>query len=106
MLQKLKKLFSRKPPITVEYSSTPKEQPATFIRKWRQGMWVVYKSRIGILFKLDEICEVHLVNVKTGETIEQVMVPLSGLRQAKWAEIPECRRNITHEKGAALGYGS
>lgn len=106
MLQKLKKLFSRETPITVEYVSTLKEQPTTFIRKWRQGMWVVYKSRIGILFKLDDICEVHLVDGQTGETVEQITSPLSGLRQAKWVEIPECRRNITREKGAELGYGS
>lgn len=60
---------------------------------------------IGILFKLDTMCDVHLVDVKTGETTSCISVPLNGLRQAKLEEIPACRRvGLTPERAQYLGY--
>lgn len=70
-------------------------------------MWVqTQQNQTGILFVLGETCEVHLVNRTTGETIQSIQVPLGELRQAKWGEIPECRRGITKKQAEALGYGT
>jgi hypothetical protein len=89
-------------------TQTVKVQPEKVIRGWKQGMWVMITvtNKPAILFRLGESCEVHLVNPQTGVTVEKQDVPLTGLRQAKWAEIPLCRRGITQEEGKALGYGS
>jgi len=76
-------------------------------KNWKQGMWVVtQEGKIGILYKLADQCAIHIVSRGTGETIEELLIPLTGLRQATWGEIPECRRGITKEQGEALGYGS
>ena len=80
----------------------------TVIKNWRPGMWVVASgNRIGILFELGETCGVHLVERSTGATIDEISVPLTSLRQAKFGEIPECRRiGLTKEKAEVLGYGT
>lgn len=67
-------------------------------------MWVMTDYGIGILFDISKGI-VHLVG-QDGQTTEAVVVNLNGIRQAKWKEIPECRRQITEEEGKALGYGS
>jgi len=74
---------------------------------WRTGMWVMSPdSRPAIIHSMGDVCIIHIVNTSTGETVESVSCPLNGLRQLKWAEIPECRRSITKEQAEALGYGS
>lgn len=69
-------------------------------------MWVVVDKKIGILNKLGTPCEVHLVDPATGETTLVIAAVVDSLRQARWSEIPLCRRNISEEAGRALGYGS
>lgn len=89
------------------FNRTKRHTPVTHVKQWRQGMWVVTnKGEIGILVAIDSPAEVHLVNPDNGETIARYMCDLSELRQAKWLEIPECRRKISHEKGLELYYGS
>jgi len=81
--------------------------PTVREKNWKQGMWVVTQNgKIGILYRLDEQCCVHIVSRDKGETIEELTLPLTELRQATWNEIPECRRGITKEQAEALGYGS
>lgn len=88
------------------FNSTEREQ-VVIPKGWRVGMWVMSPDqRQGIIYKIGETCEVHIVDTSTGETKESLSCPLGGLRQLKWAEIPECRRGITKEQGEALGYGS
>ena len=69
-------------------------------------MWVICNNRIGILTKLDSLCEVHLTDSITGENVAVETVPLTSLRQARWLEIPEKRRMISAEKALELGYGA
>ena len=88
------------------FNLTTKE-PVNVIKNWRNGMWVVASgNRVGVLYKLGDPCEVHLVNPTTGETTNQISCQLTELRQAKFGEIPECRRGITKERAEALGYGT
>lgn len=100
------------------FKRTPKtyeivaEIPITFsaelakLSKWRTGMWVMAGDQIGILNKLDlPLVEVHFVDRETGETTLIQNVVLNALRQAKYAEIPECRRtNFPLELARSLGY--
>lgn len=73
--------------------------------QWRNNMWVMSPQGIGILFKLDHISEVHLVDNVTGETVSKAHFPLNALRQAKLNEIPKIRKmGLTKEKAAYLGY--
>jgi hypothetical protein len=68
-------------------------------------MWVMSPSGIGILFRLDTMCDVHLVDSKTGETTSCISVPLLNLRQALRNEIPWCRRiGLTTERANYMGY--
>ncbi len=90
-----------------ELFNTAKREPVNVIKNWRNGMWVVASSnRVGVLYRLGDPCEVHLVDRQSGETVEQIYCPLTELRQAKFGEIPECRRGITKERAEALGYGT
>ena len=70
---------------------------------WRNNMWVMTPQGIGVLFKCDEPSLVHLVN-DNGTTKESLAVHLNQLRQAKWLEIPECRRLVSEERAYSLGY--
>ena len=70
---------------------------------WRNNMWVMSPKGIGVLFKLDNPCVVHLVD-KEGLTTSEIQLPVEQLRQAMWDEIPEKRRGISREKGKRLGY--
>lgn len=80
-------------------------ESSVFKSQWRNNMWVMSPYGIGILFKLGQMCDVHLVDVKTGETLSCISVTLENLRQAKLEEIPPCRRNgITQERANYLGY--
>lgn len=90
------------------FTFKPKEVPENLYgRMWRTGMWVTYADKYtGVLFKLDAVCEVHMVDPTTGLTTDVQRIPIGSLRQAKWKEIPEVRRKISKEKGLELGYGS
>lgn len=84
-----------------------KREPTHVLKNWRTGMWVVASSnRIGVLFSIGDSCLVHLVDRQSGETVEQISCPITELRQAKYGEIPECRRGITKQQAEALGYGT
>ena len=90
------------------FNKTTREQPQTIKKNWRVGMWVqTQDNKTGILFKLGDTCEIHIVDRTSGETVEVVQEVIEHVRQAKWGEIPECRRRgITKEQAEALGYGS
>jgi len=91
-----KKLFNR----------TNKE-PVVQNKAWRKGMWVINQEQEpSILWTVGDSCVIHVVSKTTGETVKECSVSLNELRQARWEEIPECRRGITKEAGEALGYGS
>lgn len=70
---------------------------------WRNNMWVMSPLGVGILFKLDAQCEVHLVN-EDGTTKDVQLLPLAQLRQATFDEIPASRMKVTREKANYLGY--
>lgn len=62
--------------------------------EFRQGMWVMYKGRVGILHKIsaeNENGEFHLVDEK-GLTTKFEVVKLSALSQAGYNDIPSERR--------------
>jgi hypothetical protein len=84
---------------------SPKNPPVSTQKTWRTGMWVVYQDRVGVLFALGDPCEVHYTNPTTGENTDVGRVPMSGLRQARYPEIPSVRRLISAEKALELGYG-
>lgn len=104
ILSSIKSLLSPKPvqvePVTEIITIAPP------IRGWREGMWVMDGEQVGILFKLDNVSEIHYVNKDTGETSGIVRRSLTALRQCKYLEIPECRRGVSQEKAEELGYGS
>ena len=80
----------------------------TIPKGWRVGMWVVDEAnKPAIIYSMvpDSIV-IHYINKNTGETVEQQTVSYTSVRQAKFGEIPECRRMITKEKAEALGYGA
>ena len=85
---------------------TKREQPKTITKNWRVGMWVMFEGQVAILVSLDSPAKIHMVDVNTGETVEQKTVGFDSLRQAVWEEIPQCRRNISKEQAKELGYGS
>lgn len=74
---------------------------------WRTGMWVMLQDKVGILHKIDgDVAEVHLVDPKTGDTTLVVPQNLSGLRQCKYAEIPDVRKTgFPPELAKEYGYG-
>lgn len=74
---------------------------------WRQGMWVMVNDRVGILHVLTSpSAEVHFVDEDTGQTILIQHVSLNSLRQAKYREIPYCRRvDFPMEVAVRYGYG-
>ena len=72
---------------------------------WRNGMWVMTSKGIGIIFLLGYQTEVHLVDPKTGETYNKLLVPLQSFRLATFKEIPPSRKiGLSPEKAAFLGY--
>ena len=76
------------------------------VSNWKVGMWVVVENKVGILHKITPaFAEVHIVDINTGETISEIKPALNALRQCRWLEIPECRRQIDRERGRELGYG-
>lgn len=84
-----------------------KRTPALWNKNWKQGMWITTSTgKVGILYKLSDPCNIHIVSRDTGETVEELVLPITELRQATWSEIPECRRGITKAQAEALGYGS
>lgn len=105
MWQTIKSWFGYKketeqPKFTLVENPTP-------VLGWRERMWVIYENKPAVLYKLkEEIAEIHLVNLFTGETTEELVVPLLALRQAKYMEIPACRRGISPESAEKIGYGS
>jgi hypothetical protein len=98
ILSSIKSFFSTQP--------VKQDVPVVFIDKgWRTGMWVMVDGQIGILFKLGDPCSIHLVNPQTGETTSEEMIPIGKLRQARFGEIPQCRRHFTEQRALELGYG-
>jgi hypothetical protein len=90
-----------------KYFNKTVKTPVLIKKNWKAGMWVMTQDcTVGILTKLGNPCLVHIVNQASGETIKELSVDLNSLRQAKWHEIPECRRGITQAEGEALGYGT
>ena len=90
----------------------PLSTPVTFVHTpksiyrsdWRNGMWVMTKKGIGIVFKLGYMSEVHLVN-ELGETIGATLEHQQAMRQATLAEIPKSRKvGLSVERAAQLGY--
>jgi hypothetical protein len=71
---------------------------------FRENMWVMTPQGVGILFKIGQPCDIHLVNETTGETIKNINFLISDLRQARFHEIPASRQGISKEKATALGY--
>ena len=98
MYQTIAKWFQKKPP-----QQEPIKLPS---RNWREGMWVMHDNRVAILFALSSTVNIHYVDAITGNTISALEVPISSLRQARYLEIPECRRNIPEEVAKGLGYGA
>jgi hypothetical protein len=84
----------------------PKQLPSVLVKNWKRGMWVVYQERTAILTKIEVPAEIHIVDMKTGETAEILGVPLEALRQARYPEIPPIRRLISAEDAKELGYGA
>ena len=74
----------------------------------RQGMWVIYNGRIGIVTDFNSstgAVNVMLVDKDKGENLTAVVVKnVAELRQAKYLEIPKLRRP-SRQRGASLGYG-
>jgi hypothetical protein len=108
-----KKLFKKEPivvpPIPTTYVMVrPENIYGTEVGEWRERMWVAYENRIGILFRLTfPNVIVHFTDAQTGETISEESVPLSGLRQAHYDEIPEVRKTgFSREAAKAKGYGT
>lgn len=105
MWQKFLSWFRRK---EIRVKSYEFQAPSTQRKygNWRVGMWVVLDNEIGIIAQFfDSSVNFHKVNSKTGETVSEQIVPFEALRQARWEEIPECRRGFTREAAAELGYG-
>lgn len=106
MFEKIKKLFSNKTPEPVAPQGKVKTIviPTTIQKTaWRNNMWVMTPEGIGIIFKLAEPCTVHLVDSETGLTLREVWINSEDMRQAKYLEIPECRR-CDEERAKFLGY--
>jgi hypothetical protein len=95
--------FWKKPP--PEPEKVPEVESSVFKSQWRNNMWVMTKYGVGILFDNSFMATIHLVDTKTGETIQVINAPFDSFRQAKLEEIPPCRRNgITKERADYLGY--
>lgn len=67
-------------------------------------MWVMAPDGIGILFKIANVCEVHLVDEEDGSTLVSAYYSIKELRQARYEEIPECRRGESKEWFNKKGY--
>lgn len=69
---------------------------------WRNNMWVITPAGLGIIFRLGEPSEVHIVD-EGGLTTDVRQFSTEVLRQAYYSEIPENRRGSV-EKATRLGY--
>lgn len=98
-----KNIFSDKPESVPSGTKTTVVIAPVVKRAWRVGMWVMTPDGIGIIFRLQEPVCVHLVNTKDGTTLREALYDSSKVRQAKYLEIPECRRML-EEKAKSLGY--
>ncbi len=99
--------FKRKPKTYQIEATIPLLKPPTFT--WmRRGMWVMVNNKIAILHQIDSVgIEVHFVDSETGETYLVEYVPMGAARQAKYYEIPECRRkDFPIELAKEYGYGN
>jgi len=77
---------------------------AKALAKIRLTMWVVANGKIGILTEIrPDSFVVDFVNPSDGTTLLPGVVDPKNLRQARWAEIPECRRP-PKEASRRLGY--
>jgi hypothetical protein len=72
---------------------------------FRNNMWVVTDDGVGVLFKLGTyVSEIHLVDEADGTTKLIVTKGTNTLRQARYQEIPECRRGASKEWFTSKGY--
>jgi hypothetical protein len=71
----------------------------------RNNMWVMTPDGIGILFQyMIPVSKVHMVDEEDGTTFAEVAYSTSALRQAKYNEIPECRRGMDKKWFNRKGY--
>jgi hypothetical protein len=101
-----------------KWFSTPKVEGKTMVLDFpaktvntnvtfRTRMWVMKGTQIGILNEIKEDSgDFHSVNWDDGTTMNTEWVELAHLRQAKYYEIPDCRRTFTPETAAGMGYGT
>lgn len=99
--------FKRKVPKSFEMDAVMRPFKPVIPGQWRTGMWVVLDGKVGILHKfVDSLVEVHLVDVTTGHTTLITTVALQAIRQARYTEIPECRRDaFPPDLAKEYGYG-
>lgn len=72
---------------------------------FRNNMWVMTEQGIGILFSYSQFAsEVHLVDENDGTTRLITHLGTNTLRQARYDEIPECRRGASKEWFNSKGY--
>lgn len=68
-------------------------------------MWVMTPNGIGILFTYQEpVSTIHLVDEQDGTTKIVAFFSSNELRQAKYDEIPKCRRGASKEWFNQKGY--
>lgn len=73
--------------------------------EWRNGMWVMTSKGVGIIFQMGNDLLIHLVDPKTGETVNATIEHRQAVRQARYDEIPACRKvGLTKERAEFLGY--
>ena len=71
----------------------------------RNNMWVMTPDGVGILFVLNEpVSTVHMVDEEEGTTFAEVSFATRVLRQAKYDEIPECRKGMSKQWYNKKGY--
>jgi hypothetical protein len=98
--------FKKKTPEVVEPVVVPDVEFRSTLQmvKFRLNMWVMTPHGVGILFKIDTPCEIHLVSPATGETTSVVTADLANIRQARFDEIPGARQGIDRARAKELGY--
>ena len=68
-------------------------------------MWVMTEDGVGVLFKLGTwTSEIHLVDEEDGTTKLITTKSTSSIRQARYEEIPLCRRGASKEWFNKRGY--
>lgn len=88
---------------TMEYTAqVPESKPFT-IGSIKNGRWVVYEGKVGIVTEMKKDSAVFNTVDNRGITVHQQLVNPWALVEATWQQIPEIRRP-TQEAAYALGY--